>query len=275
MRMMRKYRGGKAPVIDLRRGFPEWMDLLGAPGAQERPAALEATNPPSEPEMAGESLSEAQRLIHQLERVLTKIDELIEHIHKTEHDIAIPEESVQRALRSQFAADEAPITPQPPEVGDRIQWSTRTDDGRIPTPHEVDAVLRSGVCDNTDLVGCVVLYETDGRDGKRYTLPGIINSVQRSHPDLPLLRAAQEGETIDNHQGSTGHMFSSSPGVVCVNDDGYWIGDNLVPIALDGTVHLHVLTPGPKLAYVEFSVPHDPTGSTQRSWRHHPDNIPF
>lgn len=138
------------------------------------------------------------------------------------------------------------------------------DDGAEPEPSEIDAVMNAAISDSTALLGYPVLYETDGRGGKRYTLPATITVLQKTHPDLPFFRAAQEAGRIIHPKYDTGE-----PGTVVESEvgHGYYVPDNPVPIPLDGTAHLKVLTPGPKGVYDEFSVPYDPTGATQRSWR--------
>lgn len=157
---------------------------------------------------------------------------------------ASSEESVARAARSQFTADEAPIV-------------EHTRHGAFPIAADVDAAMRSGMCDSTELVGEVVLYETDRRGGKSYFLPAIVTCVVRTHPDLPFLRAWEE----NGEPGGEG---------VQRRDDGIYVEENPVPIPRDGTLHLKVLTPGPQGTYDEFSVPYDPTGATPCSWRHRP-----
>lgn len=147
------------------------------------------------------------------------------------------------------------------------------DDGAVPEPAEVEAVMRAGVCDSVDLVGELVLYETDGRGGKRYACPAIVTMVQRTHVDLPLLRGAQEAGYSAVHRDNTWHdevhgkpmTFDQHMGVAAFND-GYRVGDNPLPIPHDGTVHLRVFSPGEP--YRELSVPYDPTGKTPRSWRY-------
>lgn len=83
-------------------------------------------------------------------------------------------------------------------------------------------------------VGRIVHYQTDGRGGKRYTLPAIVTCVRSSHPDV------------------------EQP------DDA-----NPVPIPPDDmTAHLHVLTPGPQGAYTELLVPFDDSDEpAPRTWR--------
>lgn len=158
------------------------------------------------------------------------------------------------------------------------------DDGGVPEQSEVDAVMRTGMSDPIELVGKTVLYETDGRGGKRYSLPAIVTCVQRSHPDLIAWRALQEQGVGWDHTGMTFHgRIINAANVEQVAELGVRqcgrgpiIGDNPVPIPLDGTVHLHVMTPGPKGYYTELSVPYAPaTADVPRSWRYHPDDVPF
>lgn len=158
-----------------------------------------------------------------------------------------------------------------------------SEDNATPNPVDIGAAMRAGVCDDTGLLGATVLYETDGRGGKRYALPAIITVVQRTHPDLPFLRAAEEqgygcerttqynvgGTWFDTLHGERRNTSNNEEllgmGVVSFND-GIKVNDNPVPIPHDGTLHLKVLTPGPKGTYDEFSVPYDPHGGP-RTWR--------
>lgn len=161
----------------------------------------------------------------------------------------------------ELEADDVPDPNEPP-VGD---------DGAVPTPDEVDAVMRAGICDS-DLVGTPVVYQTDERGGKSYHLPAVVTVVQRSHPDLPALRAIEE-QVPGIAPGSTDKLYQfmlhteelESMGAH-ITPHGWTIGSNPVPIPLDGTVHLKVHTPGPQGSYDEFSVPYDPTGKP-RTWR--------
>lgn len=155
-----------------------------------------------------------------------------------------------------------------------------TDDGTSLPQEEINAVFRAGMSDPLDLLGKTVLYETDGRGGKRYSLPAIVTCVQRSHPALPLLRGAEEAErvpVVDHNDGRAPVLAHGWPaGCALRNEDGYWIHGNPVPIPLDGTVHLKVFTPGPQGTYDEFSVPYaSATLDVPRSWRHLPDDVPF
>lgn len=131
-----------------------------------------------------------------------------------------------------------------------------------------------------DLVGLTVLYETDGRGGKRYVLPAVVTCVQESHPDLPFLRAAEEaagpiGDRADKCFGLMEKWGEMAESGVRPARRGWLVGSNPVPIPLERTAHLKVLTPGPQGTYDEFSVPYDHTGATPRSWRHHPSTLPF
>lgn len=161
----------------------------------------------------------------------------------------------------------------------RNEWTDEdaADDGPVPPPEEVAAVMNAGVCDNPDLVGMLVLYETDRRGGKAYSLPAIVTCVQKSHVDLPNLRAQQEA--FDGPgvilKGSGRPQFNYGSDMPVQNEDGYWLERNPVPIPKDGTVHLTVFTPDEQMIYRELSVPYDAAGKQPRSWRHHPETVPF
>lgn len=150
----------------------------------------------------------------------------------------------------------------------------REDDGAVPSPDEVATVLRAGVCDSVELVGTPVVYQSDGRGGKHYRLPAVVTVVQRSHPDLPSLRAAQEATGYDDIPKLVREGWSPGQVRVALQQhgvkkllDGWVVEPNPVPIPLDGTVHLKVHTPGPKGSYDEWSVPYDPSGKP-RTWRY-------
>lgn len=194
-------------------------------------------------------------------------DELAERFWREENE---------RMAALQKQIDE-PILPQPEELDDSEFPSLPEDDGAEPQAEEVAAVMNAGMCDSVDLVGTRVLYETDGRGGKRYALPAIVTCVQRSHVDLPYLRAAEESGEIAGRAHQHAHEIDERTATVVVETkDGHIIPGNPLPIPLDGTVHLNVFTPNnARPMYVELSVPYDPTGNTPRSWRHHPDTVPF
>lgn len=240
---------------------------------------------------------------------------------RVSHDI----DRAQHALRMQFSCDEAPVfgvtpaadvrasragcaddpsdrttseRPMPDDVlPEGAQWvpipatgqpdiEPIHDDGGVPSPSEVAAVVRAGVCDSPDLVGNIVLYETDGRGGKRYALPAIVTCVQRTHVDLPRLRAAEEQglgfvqvgntwhETWNGERRNASNNELIAELQVAAFNDGIRVGTNPLPIPHDGTAHLNVLTPGAAFGYVELSVPFDPQGSP-RSFRFHPSSTPF
>lgn len=124
------------------------------------------------------------------------------------------------------------------------------DDGAVPPQAEVDAILNAGMSDSPELVGEIVLYEADRRNGKKYAVPAIVTCVQKTHTEYLTMAAARA---------------AGGPWVTA--EDGFYVGLNPLPIPHDGTVHLRVFTPGTD-AYRELSVPYDPTGQTPRSWRH-------
>lgn len=148
------------------------------------------------------------------------------------------------------------------------------DDGAEPDQDEVDAVLRAGVSDSSEVVGHPVLYETDRRGGKRYPLPARITVARSSHPDMPLLRAAEEARSIidrldikpDGFGGRLELEKLTERGHVVRTKHGFHVHGNPVPIPLDGTVHLKVDTPGPAGSYDEWSVPYD-ARQMSRTWR--------
>jgi len=147
------------------------------------------------------------------------------------------------------------------------------DDGGAPTQAEVNAILNAGMSDSSGLVGTTVLYQTDGRGDKDYVLPAIVTCVRATHPDVPLMNAAREARLVDTaahrKQAEVRHGYTTR------TPNGWYVGDNPVPVPIDGTVHLKVLTPGPQGVYDEFSVSYDAQGS-RRSWRHLPsDRLPF
>lgn len=146
------------------------------------------------------------------------------------------------------------------------------DDGAVPDQAEIDAVMRAGMCDSVEVLGETVLYRSDGRGGKVYDVPAIVTMVQKSHVDLPLLRAAEEADkvllAIDADIVVGSEEQARADGYVLKASDGLFVGENPLPIPHDGTVHLRVFTPGEP--YRELSVPYDPTGTTPRSWRHRP-----
>lgn len=142
---------------------------------------------------------------------------------------------------------------------------------------EVRAAMRAGVCDDVTLVGKTVLYETDQRGGAGYCLPAIVTCVQRTHPDLRYVRAAEEAFGRIPTEEDHAYMHNAATGQgnrVLLHETGIRVGLNPVPVPLDGTVHLHVLTPGPQQHYTEFSVPYH-ASRIPRSWRFHPDDLPF
>lgn len=161
-------------------------------------------------------------------------------------------------------------------------WDRVIDDGGVPEPAEVAAVMNAGMCDPIELLGEVVWYRSDGRGGKSYDVPAIVAMVQKSHVDLPLLRAAEEqgyraafenNTYYDEVNGERRVDTHTTLGVVSFLN-GILVGDNPLPIPHSGTVHLRVQTPG-ETTYRELSVPYDPTGATPRSWRHRPGTQPF
>lgn len=172
-----------------------------------------------------------------------------------------------------YCAQHGPNTPP----GDTV------DDGAVPEPAEVAAVMRAGVCDSVELLGQRVLYRTDGRGGKMYDLPAIVTCVQRTHVDLPALRAMQERGEIEYDAAK---LDGQPIPLVMVGNDalnegwstdhgGIYVPGNPLPIPHDGAVHLVVTTPGEQMHYRELSVPYDPTGQTPRSWRFHDNGGPF
>jgi hypothetical protein len=155
----------------------------------------------------------------------------------------------------------------PPTIRER---EAAADDGPVPPPAEVAAVMNAGMCDSIELLGETVLYRSDGRGGKVYDVPAVVTMVQKSHVDLPHLRAAEEANRValafDVEDSGDDPEVARANGWVTSSSDGLLVGTNPLPIPLDGTVHLRVWSPGEP--YRELSVPYDPTGATPRSWRH-------
>lgn len=160
------------------------------------------------------------------------------------------------------------------------------DDGvTAPDPDTVDAILRCGVSDRTQL-GRDVIYHTDARGSVgSYQLPAKVVTTVQSHANLPALRAMEERGLIRQEQRNDGSIWwyttvtAESEGWYA-NEGGLFVPSNPVPVPTPGTVHLVVFTPGVwqhqgMQTYTELSVPYSPDGGA-RTWRYPSDDpIPF
>lgn len=98
-------------------------------------------------------------------------------------------------------------------------------------------------------IGRIVLFQTDERGGKRYTLPAIVTCTFDSHPDRKRSLFAD-----GNVHLAADCLVEGNPVPVPDTDGGF--------------VHLHVLSPGPAGAYTELTVPFDDSPEpAPRSWR--------
>lgn len=115
---------------------------------------------------------------------------------------------------------------------------TKTDDKAKAAEHP---------CGQPPSVGRTVLFQTDGRGGKRYHLPAIITTTTDSHPDADQVKPKElaASEAVGVHGNPVP-----------------------VPNTAKGVVHLHVMTPGPKGYYTELAVPFDDSETpAPRTWR--------